>query len=208
MKKLGKAALRSVWMAWERGFGWISRVRSIHTTRFGICTVFIKRHAGPSIICEDATMIRKGDWVGELHLHNASVLELLQTGGADRTALKTARLARQSLEEISEAFERLPEFKQVKALIGVTLLHRGLTHGLGFEQHKMRSRGLEWLTTKYLRLLLTVLHPEGSRRMGKRAEKLVPMMLIHTRDSLTKRFSLNRNAGIPSDASAAAASYH
>lgn len=44
------------------------------------------------------------------------------------------------------------------------------------------------MTTSYLRLLLSVLHPEGKNRIGRRTEQLIPMMLIHTRASLARRF--------------------
>ena len=46
------------------------------------------------------------------------------------------------------------------------------------------------LTTSHLRMLLSVMHPDGKNRIDRRTELLVPMMLIHTRSSLMKRFSM------------------
>lgn len=175
-------------MVWERGFDRISRFRASHTSHFEICKVMIKKHHGERIVCADSTIIDKGDLVGELHLNNQMILTMIKTHGSDRTALKTARLVRKSMQQISEAFTNQPEFSEVRALVGITLLHRGLTHGLGFEQQPMKPSLLQRMTTAYLRLLLSVLHPEGNKRIGRKTEQLIPMMLIHSRGSLRNRF--------------------
>ncbi|MBW7456100.1 polysaccharide deacetylase [Paenibacillus sepulcri] len=187
--RLRKSSLQTAWMMWERGFEWISNFRSSHTSHFGICKVMIKKHHGESIVCADSTIIHKGNWVGELHLNNKAILTLIKSEGSDRAALMTARLARKSMQQISDAFASQPEFNEVKALIGITLLHRGLTHGLGFEQQPMKSDLFQRITTVYLRLLLSVMHPEGKKRIGRKTEQLIPMMLIHSRASLKNRFA-------------------
>ncbi|WP_256720470.1 MULTISPECIES: polysaccharide deacetylase [Paenibacillus] len=177
-------------MIWERIFSFISRFRSSHISRFGICTVMIKKHRGECIVCEDSTVIQNGDLVGELHLDNETILKLIRSEGPDRAALKIARLARKSMLQISRAYEGQSEFSEVRALVGITLLHRGLTHGLGFEHQAMKPDLFQKLTTSYLRMLLSVMHPDGKSRIDRRTELLVPMMLIHTRSSLMKRFSM------------------
>ncbi|MFE0558924.1 polysaccharide deacetylase [Paenibacillus sp. NPDC058910] len=182
--------MQSSWMMWERIFTFISRFRSSHISRFGICTVMIKKHRGECIVCEDSTVIQNGDLVGELHLDNETILKLIRSEGPDRAALKIARLARKSMLQISRAYEGQSEFSEVRALVGITLLHRGLTHGLGFEHKAMKPDLFQKLTTSYLRMLLSVMHPDGKSRIDRRTELLVPMMLIHTRSSLMKRFSM------------------
>ncbi|UNK21264.1 polysaccharide deacetylase [Paenibacillus sp. N3/727] len=176
-------------MMWEKTFALLSYFRVSHKSRFGICTVMLKKHRGQAIVCQDSTVINKGEWVGELHLDNGSILKLIQSEGSDRAALQTARMLRKSMQQINEAFESQSEFRQVKALLGITLLHRGLTHGLGFEQQNLKPGVFERITTIYLRLLLSAMHPEGRQRIGRRTEQLVPMLLIHSRASLKNRFS-------------------
>ncbi|SDL87935.1 YkoP family protein [Paenibacillus jilunlii] len=187
--KIGKTMVQSLWMAWEKVFALGSHFRGAGTSRFGICSVMLKKHRGQAIVCQDATVIHDGEWVGELHLDNGSILKLIQSEGSDRAALRTARMMRQSMRQINEAFESQSEFKQVKALMGITLLHRGITHGLGFEQQAMQPGLFRRMTTIYLRLLLSALHPEGKHRVSQHTEKLVPMLLIHSRASLKNRFS-------------------
>ncbi|AJE53907.1 YkoP family protein [Paenibacillus polymyxa] len=186
--RLRKSSMQAVWMVWERGFDWISRFRGSHTSHFGICKVVIKKHRGESIVCADSTIIDRGDLVGELHLNNEKILMLIKSEDSDRAALMTARLTRKSMQQISEAFASQPEFREVKALVAITLLHRGLIHGLGFEQQPMKSDLFQCITTAYLRLLLSVMHPEGKKRIGRKTEQLIPMMLIHSRSSLRNRF--------------------
>ncbi|WP_246059693.1 YkoP family protein [Paenibacillus lautus] len=190
LRKLLKTVMQSSWMIWERIFSFISRFRSSHISRFGICTVMIKKHRGECILCEDSTVIQNGDLVGELHLDNETILKLIRSEGPDRAALKIARLARKSMLQICRAYEDQSEFSKVSALVGITLLHRGLTHGLGFEHQAMKPDLFQKLTTSYLRMLLSVMHPDGKSRIDRRTELLVPMMLIHTRSSLLKRFSM------------------
>ncbi|WP_430623453.1 YkoP family protein [Paenibacillus sp. JNUCC32] len=190
LQKSFKTIMQSTWMIWERFFSFISRFRSSHISRFGICTVMIKKHRGERIVCEDSTVIQDGDLVGELHLDNETVLKLIRAEGPDRAALKIARLGRKSMQQISRAYESQSEFSEVNALVGITLLHRGLTHGLGFEHQAMKPDLFQKLTTSYLRMLLSVMHPEGKSRIDRRTELLVPMKLIHTRSSLRKRFSM------------------
>ena len=70
-------------------------------------------------------------------MDNETILKLIRSEGPDRAALKIARLARKSMLQISRAYEDRSEFSEVSALVGITL-HRGLTHGLGFEHQAMK----------------------------------------------------------------------
>nr|WP_306220536.1 polysaccharide deacetylase [Cohnella sp. WQ 127256] len=165
-------------------------LRSEHSLEFGICKVLVKKYSGDGILCEEGTWIKDGDWIGELHLNNERVLALTREVGADRGALQTARQLRVSLKAISEALETRIEMTQVKALIGVTLLHRGLTHGLGFEQQQLPSKRFEKLSTLYLRLLLRCMHPEGLERIERSKDKLTPLLLVYPRAALIQKYQV------------------
>lgn len=182
--------MQKIWLLWEKLAGWGMKLGCDYVLEFGICKVMVKRHTGEAIDCEDGTRIEPGDRIGELHLDNRQMLELARTLGPDRAALQTARLARASLKRIDEAMETRPELIEVKALVGVTLLHRGLIHGLGFECKPLPSKGFERTSTVYLQTLLRFMHPEGANRVSRSKQKLTPLMLVHTRESL--RISMAR----------------
>lgn len=183
-----KASVQSLWMAWESVFDQMTKWRSSSVQTYGICKLVVKRHHGKSLECHTGEWIHAGDWVGELHLDNRQVLRLSKELGADRAALLTARMLRKSMQEISAAFETDPGLAHVKALTGITLLHRGMIHGLGFELHPLKSKSFRMFSTYYLRLLLRVLHPEGGARTKRQVTKLVPKMLLMTRQSLLLRY--------------------
>jgi hypothetical protein len=197
MGRSGNKVGQTLWIGWEKIIGYTMALRSEHALEFGICKVMVKRYAGDSILCGDRTWIDKGDLIGELHLNNSMVLALTREVGADRAAIQTARLIRASLKEIGEALDTRLEMAQVKALIGVTLLHRGLTHGLGFEQQRLPSKRFEKLSTFYLRLLLRFMHPDGLKRIEQGKEKLTPVMLIYTRTALRLKYNSRHKRAVP-----------
>ncbi|GGH31835.1 YkoP family protein [Paenibacillus segetis] len=184
-----KRSIQGLWMGWERVFEWSTTLRSSYSGNFGICKMFVTKYHGKDIQCEDGTVIQSGDWVGELHLDNHKILHMLQAKGANRVALSVARMARVSLRDICAEMITDPKLSQVKALQGITLLHRGIIHGLGFETHPLERGKFKAFTTSYLRVLLSVFHPSSRERINPHSEKLVPMRLVLSRDSLIDRFS-------------------
>ncbi|GIO63498.1 MULTISPECIES: YkoP family protein [Paenibacillus] len=183
-----KTGVQTAWMKWEGLFDRITRLRSKRVLSYGICKLVVRPFHGKSIRSDSGQWLHAGDWIGELHLDNGQVLELSRSLGPDRAALKTARLLKQSLRQIREAMDQVPELAEVKALTGITLLHRGLTHGLGFEQHQLKAGWFRLLTTIYLRFLLRMLHPAGQKRVKHSAPKLVPQMLLMTRQAFMERY--------------------
>ncbi|MCY9532237.1 MULTISPECIES: YkoP family protein [Paenibacillus] len=185
---LGNKMLQSLWMTWEAVFELITPLRSVYQSQFGICKVVVRTHRGTSIHCEDGTYIHKGDYVCEIHLDNREVLELSRSVGADRAALVTARRLRDALKQVGHAVNTNPELAKVKALTGITLLHRGITYGLGFELHPLETKWMQRVSTIYLRLLLRMLNPEGAKRLKQQRSKLVPKMLMMSRATLMDRY--------------------
>ncbi|RCX17812.1 hypothetical protein DFP94_108173 [Fontibacillus phaseoli] len=189
-----KRVIQWAWMGWEQWFERFSRARSLYSGEYGICKMYVNKYHGPSISCQDGTWIHAGDWIGELHLDNRLILEMLRIYDANQVALRVARLVRGSMRQICAEIRTLPQLSQVKALQGITLLHRGITHGMGFETHPLKKGTSRSLTTYYLRLLLTVFHPRNGNRIGPHAEKLVPLRLVMTRNALIERFSPAKTA--------------
>lgn len=179
---------------WESMFDQITRMRSVSVTRYGICKLVVKKYHGTNIQCSNGEWIRSGDWVGEIHLDNKQVLEMSRSIGSDRAAIRTARMLRTAIQQISDAMENRPELANVSALTGITLLHRGIIRGLGFELHPLPSKLFTFISTYYLRCLLRMLHPEGKQRVSQNTEKLVPMMLMMTKQSLLEKHG---KVGVP-----------
>jgi len=188
MTVLVSKAIQQIWMAWEGFMDQVTKIRSKCVKDYGICKLVLRRYRGKSLICQDGQQIHAGDWIGELHLDNRQVLQLSREVGADRAGLLTARKLRKSMKLISEALQNDPELSQVKALTGITLLHRGIIHGLGFEVHPLESKGTRWIVTRYLRLLRRALHPDGFLSADSNEQKLVPRMLLLSRGVLVAKY--------------------
>ncbi|WP_063860466.1 YkoP family protein [Paenibacillus sp. Soil724D2] len=195
---LMQTSLQSLWMMWEHVFDFLNRFRSESVYRYGICKLVVRQHHGNSITCQDGRRILAGDWVGELHLDNRQVLKLTRTVGADRAGLSTARLFRIAIKQISQELDSNPELVKVQALTGITLLHRGIIHGIGFEQHPIESKWQQRFYAIYLRFLLRMLHPEGKQRVGHSIEKLSPIMIVISKQSLKERFTVRKKDSNPS----------
>ncbi|GAA0387290.1 YkoP family protein [Paenibacillus motobuensis] len=181
--------LQSLWMAWEAVFERITPLRSVYQSKFGICKIVVRAHRGSSIRFEDGTYVHAGDQVCEIHLDNREVLQLSRAVGADRAAIVTARRLREALKDIGRAVDTDPKLAKAKALTGITLLHRGIIHGLGFELHPLETKWMERISTVYLRLLLRMLNPEGAKRLKQQRSKLIPKMLMMSRASLVNRYA-------------------
>ncbi|WP_261304169.1 YkoP family protein [Paenibacillus andongensis] len=194
---LMKTSLQSLWMMWEHVFDFLNRFRCESVWGYGICKLVVRQHRGKSITCQDGRRILVGDWVGELHLDNRQVLKLTRTVGADRAGLSTARLFRLAIKQISQELDSNPELVKVQALTGITLLHRGIIHGIGFEQHPIESKWQQQFYASYLRMLLRMLHPEGKQRVGQSTKKLSPMMLVISKQSLKERFTVRKKDSKP-----------
>ncbi|MEK4292531.1 YkoP family protein [Paenibacillus sp. FSL R5-0914] len=187
---------QSLWMMWESLFAVVTKFRSQSVWRYGICKLVVLKYHGESIVCQDGHQILPGDWVGELHLDNRQVVQLTRTLGADRAGIRTARMLREAMKEISRELDSNPELSKVQALTGITLLHRGIIHGIGFEQHPIKSKWQQRWFGIYLRFLLRMLHPEGKHRVEDGMEKLSPKMLVLSKQSLKARFAPRRKEAV------------
>jgi len=191
-----KLLSQSLWMMWENVFAVATKFRSQSVGTYGICKLVVLKYQGEGIVCQDGHQIVPGDWVGELHLDNRQVVQLTRTLGADRAGIRTARMLREAMKEISRELDSNPELSKVQALTGVTLLHRGIVHGIGFEQFPIKSvLQRQWFGI-YLRFLLRMLHPEGKQRVQDSSEKLSPMMLVVSKQSLKARFPPRRKEAV------------
>ncbi|WP_340005707.1 polysaccharide deacetylase [Paenibacillus sp. FSL K6-0276] len=183
-------------MMWENIFAVVTKFRSQSVWRYGICKLVVLKYHGESVVCQDGHQILPGDWVGELHLDNRQVVQLTRTLGTDRAGIRTARMLREAMKEISRELDSNPELSKVQALTGITLLHRGIIHGIGFEQHPIKSNWQRKWYGFYLRFLLRMLHPEGKQRVEDSTEKLTPMMLVLSKQSLKARFAPRRKEAV------------
>jgi peptidoglycan-N-acetylglucosamine deacetylase len=182
-----KRLLVAVWMRYESLFSKLFGIKAFdESNRF--LHYRVRKYQGAEVELPDGTVIHKGDPVAELHLDNEMLFELSsRAGSAVKLAIQLIRHMEPLMPEIARRFVSDPDFADVKALYGVTMINRGVQQ-FGFTVLELEKGAFSFFTTLYLKLLLSVLHPSGKQRLQERASKLVPKTIIVSRAELLRRY--------------------
>jgi MFS family permease len=170
------------WPFWEWLTLSLAPITPIPDAPHGVLGVRLTRYRGHPITLPDGTTIAKGDWVGELHFHNARVTELaahsspltlLHMIGEDLGALAAWVEDNTQREPPGNAQPpangRQPSIRNIKAIFGVTILSRPAPR-LGFTRRDRPHTIHAWFERFFLRGLLAIYNPQGVARLtrGKR----------------------------------------
>ena len=183
-----KKAVVAVWLRWERLFAKILGIRPVDEKNTFL-RMRVRTYTGDHpIVLEDGEVIRKGDRVAELHLDN----ELLFHLGS--TARSTMHLTVQMIRRMEQLMPQLrkmlvddPEFRDVKGLYGISLIHRG-PDKFGFTVLDLPDGLFALFTKLYLRLLMYVIHPQGNERLKTKTDLLVPKIIAISKRELVNRY--------------------
>lgn len=187
--KRGKRLLLSFWMLWERCFVKWFNVNTVDTNN-PLLKLRVREYRGSQPIqLEDGEQIQKGDRIAELHLDN----KLLYRLGSDsrssvHLAIQLIRRTEMLLPQILTLLQTNPEYRDVKGLYGITIIHRG-TKQLGFTVLDLPKGMFSKITHYYLRFLLYVIHPQGQDRLKNRSELLTPKIIAISKKELINRYA-------------------
>lgn len=186
---LPKRLLVFVWMLWEKCFLWLFHVEAVDENNPLLKLRVTEYHRNETLILSDGEEIRKGDRVLELHLDNDTLFRL----GADaRTsfhlAIQLIRGIEQLLPKVMNLILTKPQYKDVKGLYGISIIHRG-TKQLGFTVVDLPEGIFTCVTRQYLRLLMLVVHPHGKERLKTKTDQLEPKIIAMSRKELMTRYA-------------------
>jgi len=179
--ELPARAGRRLWGLWEASFALLARIEDPGGPECFL-RLALRRYRGPRRPLPDGTVLAAGDLVGELHIKNEYLHALTAGGGAGRSAALGLRETRKALFILAGVLRDDPRFREVKALVGYTMLHRG-TGRVGFAVFDL-SRGLRTVIALYERWLLVLYHPDGWRHVRRHWRKLVPKLVVLSRGKL------------------------
>jgi len=181
---LFKRIVIGLWMLWEKLFHVVFRLHQIGDARF--FNYRIRKYSGPELNLQNGRTLKSGDRIMEIHFENRMLVE---SGMKSKTSLQLAiRIIREIervLPDMARELAAVPNGDQVKALYGVSMIHRG-GESLGFEMFDLPKGLFAWSTNLYLRFMIRVVHPSGNKRVREHGESLNPRMLIMERDTLLK----------------------
>ncbi|MBW5444982.1 polysaccharide deacetylase family protein [Cohnella sp. CFH 77786] len=177
-----KKAAVALWMLWEKIFHVLFRLRPA-----GDGTSFnyrVRKYAGPTLPLRDGQSLRSGDYVMEMHFENKMLYEMgMNSRSSVHTAIRLVREVERGLPDLARALETDPNGDKVSALYGISIIHRG-SEGLGFQVFDLPKGLFSWLTQLYLRFMLSVINPDGGKRLRENGERLTPRMLVMERSDL------------------------
>lgn len=172
-----KRMIVALWLLWEKLFHLMFHLQSADGDEpmFHFRRV---RYSGQPVEMNGGLTLVKGDPVLELHFDNKRLFELgSKAKSSVHLAIQLVRQTEKSLPKIAAFIQSHPEFQDVKALYGITMINRG-PEQFGFTIADMPNSLFAKSTTIYLRLLMSVIHPNGRERVRENLDQMVPKIIV------------------------------
>jgi peptidoglycan/xylan/chitin deacetylase (PgdA/CDA1 family) len=183
-----KRVLVGLWLAWEQVFQVLFQLKTINPAD-PFMHYRMRKYQGEPVELGDGTLLSKGDKVIELHIDNRQLFELgIHSRSSAQLAIRMIRRMQKGLPMLAEVIASDVNLAQAKALYGVSMINRG-PEKFGFSVHDLPD-GLFARSTKfYLKILLSVIHPDGGARLKERSEVLVPKLILMPVSELLKKMN-------------------
>jgi len=183
-----KSCFRRVWGVYDWAIRKLSGIRDLREGKSSFFRIALRRYRGKDWPMPDGSVLKAGETYMELHINNERLLDTIGDNvKVERTALIALREVRSELPVIARLLELDNRYRHIKALLAITLLHRGTEH-LGFTAYDMPKGPLRTLISWYERWMLGLYHPGGFKKLGAYRDKLVPKYIVMTRQDLMQRY--------------------
>ncbi|MEK4364361.1 polysaccharide deacetylase family protein [Paenibacillus sp. FSL M8-0212] len=185
--KLWKRIVVALWLDWEKLFHWVYHLRTA-SPEDPMLHFRSRVYHGARVEMNDGHVIQNGDPVIELHFDNQKLFELGVTSRSSmHLAIRMIRTMEQQLPDLARMVALEPELRSAKAIYGVSMINRG-PEKFGFTIQELPPGPFSAASKVYLKLLLSVIHPAGTKRLKQRTEQLVPKMIAMPLDVLLERY--------------------
>jgi Predicted xylanase/chitin deacetylase len=173
-----KKALVGAWLLYEKLYHVVFRLKNVGGDNSVFHYRVIKYHGEP-IKLADNGYLKNGNKIVELHFDNKMLSSIaLQSSSPLSTGIRLLREMEQALPVLARTLAKDPEVEGVRAIYGVTMIHRGADR-LGFQVEPLPD-GLFARTTRiYLKILTSVLTNKQRNARGKaKRDSIKPHMLL------------------------------
>ncbi|MBH5317071.1 polysaccharide deacetylase family protein [Paenibacillus sp. GSMTC-2017] len=181
-QSFGKKLIISLWLLWERAFHLIFGLKKVGDSDTPAFHYRVIKYTGDPVQFAQGGSVAKGDAVAELHFDNKMLSGIAsQSKSPLTTGIRMLREIENGLPHLANQLLQDPSAKDIKAVYGVTMIHRGADR-LGFEVFQLKD-GLFARTSRiYLNIVLKVLtntkQYKNVRKNSKRNEPVSPRMLL------------------------------
>jgi peptidoglycan/xylan/chitin deacetylase (PgdA/CDA1 family) len=169
---------------WEYLFDRLFHVHPLNDT-FRVSRVVWK---GKTLFRDGRAVLQKGMPALELHFQNLSLHRIAQNQSLTAVAVQSIRQVRSALPDLARLMLYDPRFRDVQAVFGITILHRG-AEGLGFHTEELPSTFQRFMLGGYMSLMLMIYHPLGWRRLFRRDLKMEPRLVWALREEIIRRYA-------------------
>ncbi|OEF99604.1 hypothetical protein BHF71_08250 [Vulcanibacillus modesticaldus] len=160
------------WMIYDFIYQHLTRIEYVDKENGNIFRVVFCKYRGPKLVTHDGVEINNGDPIVKLHIYNYKLTKMLKGIDNDiKLGLTALKIVKNSLPGLARYVEQHPKGENVKAIIGTTILHRGVSK-LGFDVEYVPNKLRYKIKNKYLIFLLSLIHPDGRKRIKRRQEEL------------------------------------
>lgn len=192
---LWKRCILFLWLLWERLFHVLFRVEEIdpdhHFFHLRKC-----RYNGEPLLLGEGVMLRKGDYIAELHFDNELFSRwTIMSRSMVQIALRIVREMKVTMPYIAKKVREEKRYQDVKALYGVTMVHKG-AESFGFQILEPPQNIFIRMSKVYLGILLRVIHPEGGKRLHSGREDLSPKILLLGKSELLRLYSTDEGGPV------------
>ncbi|WP_458123775.1 polysaccharide deacetylase family protein [Paenibacillus sp. Z3-2] len=185
--KLWKRIVVALWLGWEKLFHWVFHLRTA-SPEDPMLHFRSRVYHGARVEMNDGHVIQNGDQVIELHFDNRKLFELGVTSRSNmHLAIRMIRTMEQQLPDLARMVAFEPDLRSAKAIYGVSMINRG-SEKFGFTIQDLPPGPFSTASKVYLKLLLSVIHPAGTKRLKQRTEQLVPKMIAMPVEMLLERY--------------------
>ncbi|MUT67243.1 polysaccharide deacetylase family protein [Paenibacillus sp. NEAU-GSW1] len=173
-----KKSLIFLWLQYEKAFHLVFRLKQVGESNPAF-HYRITTYGGQTVQLKDAARLVKGDKIVELHFDNRMLSSLAAASKSPlATGIKMLREVEHALPVLAESVKAEPQFSEVRAVYGVTMIHRGADR-LGFQTMKLPDGWFARSTRIYLRVLMRVLTKKQTNvRAKERRVSIDPHMLL------------------------------
>ena len=185
----GKSIYTALWRQWEKLVLFLFRIEDVYEDgKPAMFRIALRKYRGKTLTLPDGTVLRRGDLIGELHMHNELLQEISAGAGNDpvQMAFAAKKATLQALAALAGRLAEDPRYEKVKAVAGISILHRGsqVTGFSAFPVSPLTARLAGW----YESLLLRIFHPAGGARVRRHRKKLTPRLLVMSKEELFRRY--------------------
>ncbi|RXT13803.1 hypothetical protein [Ammoniphilus sp. CFH 90114] len=162
-----------------------NRLQLVDRGQENIFRVRVTTYRGKPIYMDDGEVIQPGDLLLKIHLYNYQLMKQMCHLDSDiRRALYVYQAVEQSLPGLAQFVFSHPRANELKGVLGVTLLNRGIKK-LGFSSFDIESDWYRTWKKTYMIPMYCICH--GQFKLSQ-TRKLEPKYVIMSKERLFERY--------------------